>query len=306
MRPVLRPGLRLHRDASGRAALVERGAVYRLDDVTAALLSALDGLVDDATLLRAHPGEESVAAWAQVVGAGVVVDVEAAARLVRDLAEPARGYALREATALVAHDPAGAERCWRLRRRATVAVDGQGAVTDALATMLEHAGVGVVAPGGSSAHADLSVLTHDHEPATDAAEGLMREGRPHLVAGMRGTEGVVGPFVRPGTTPCLRCVDLARCSADPAWGAVRDQMSTPDAGTRLTAAPASGVVVAAVAALAAADVLAQVAGRAPVALGATLSMSLHNPLPVVRSWPMQPFCGCAWHAEVAARGQWTP
>jgi bacteriocin biosynthesis cyclodehydratase domain-containing protein len=48
---------------------------------------------------------------------------------------------------------------------------------------------------------------------------------PHLpvVFDERGAE--VGPFVRPGSGPCLRCVHLARRDADAAWPAVAAQLA---------------------------------------------------------------------------------
>jgi bacteriocin biosynthesis cyclodehydratase domain-containing protein len=306
MRPVLRPGLRLVRQPSGGAALVERHAVYRLDPVTADLLGALDGLRDATGLLARHPQPEAAAAaWARLLHAGVVVDVEAPARLARDLDDAVRPHALREAATLLAYDPAGVEDAWHRRRRARVAVHGRGALAGPVAQLLEQAGVGVRQTDDATAPADLTVLTDDHESAADVVERLMREGRPHLQAGLRGVEGLVGPLVLPGTTACLRCVDLGRRTRDPAWGAVRDQLATPDPLTRLTAAPASGVVVAAAGALAVAELLAHVEGRAASALGTTWTLSLHRPVPESTTWPVQPSCGCAWHAHATARGQWS-
>jgi hypothetical protein len=67
-------------------------------------------------------------------------------------------------------------------------------------------------------------------------------------------------------------------------------------------------VTTAVAALAAAEVLARVEGRAAVTTGATASLTLAEPLPSLRRWPVQPACGCAWHAfpaAQAAQGEWS-
>jgi bacteriocin biosynthesis cyclodehydratase domain-containing protein len=306
MRPVLRPGLRLVHQPCGGAALVERHAVYRLDPVTSDLLTALDGLCDHAALLARHPQPEAAAAaWDRLARAGVVVDVETPARLAREVDEGVRPHALREATAVLAYDPAGAETTWRRRRRARVAVHGRGALTDPIVQLLHRAAVGVGQPDEAAAPADLTVLTGDHEPAADVVERLMREGRPHLVARLRGVEGLVGPLVLPGTTTCLRCIDLGRQMRDPAWGTVRDQIATPDPTSRLTATPASGVVVAAAAALAVAEVLAHVEGRRPSALGTTSTLSLHRPVPEATTWPVQPSCGCAWQEHSTARGQWS-
>jgi hypothetical protein len=222
--------------------------------------------------------------------------------LVRGLDERLRPRALAEAAALLAHDPHTAQARWRRRRDATVAVSGHGVVATALAALLEQAGVGDLVRADRAA--EVTVLTDDHEPPAEVVERLMREDRAHLVAGMRGPVGTVGPFVLPGTTPCLRCADLTRGERDAAWAAVRDGLSRPDRGGTGTAAPASRVVTTAVAALAAAEVLAHVEGRRTTTAGATASLSLPDPWPSLRQWPVHPACGCGWHTFAAARGQW--
>lgn len=302
MRPVLRPGLRMVRAPSGSPALVEHDRVYPLDETTAGLLDRLDGMADETGVLGDAPHHGTATAWRRLRAAGIVVDLEAPARMVRDLEQARRPAALHEAAALVAHEPATAERSWTLRLRCTVAVTGHGAVTDRLVTLLGQAGVRTVLDGSPDSAADVTVLTHDHEPPADALEALLRAGRCHLPAGMRGTAGLVGPFVVPGTTPCLRCVDLTRCQTDRAWGVLRDRLSAP-AGGRTAGTPASGVVTGAVAALAASEVLARVEGRVPATVGATATVSLHRPLPTLRSWPVQPGCGCAWDSCLDGRGQ---
>lgn len=311
MRPVLRPGLRLLRSVSGQAVLVEHDRLYPLDEVTAALLERLDGTVDEAQLQAGFPAAEAKAAWRRLKEAGVVVGLEEPAALVRDLDLSARARAMHEAGALLAHDPAVAAQLWRRRRAARVVVSGTGAVAASLLRVLRDAGVGDVreagAPGRTSRREpDLTVLADDHEPATDQVERLMRAGLPHLVAGMRGDMGVVGPLVLPGATPCMRCVDLTRCQHDPRWAGVREQVSRPDRS--VLPAPAAVVVTTAVAALAAAEVLAHVEGRAAATTGASATLTLAAPVPSLRRWPVQPACGCAWHtfsAAQAAQGQWT-
>jgi hypothetical protein len=306
MRPVLRPGLRLLRDASGQAALVDRDRAYRLDHPTADLLERLDGLDDEAAVLGLDPPPRTLRAWTRLCETGVVVDAETALRLVREVDETRRGDALPEATALLADHPPTAEARWQARRRSAVALHGRGAVTSTLRTLLHRAGIGTLSTGGDAdADVDVAVLTGDHEPPTDAVERLMRAGRAHLVAGTRGGAGAVGPFVRPGVTACLRCVDLTRCQADPLWGTLRDRLSAPEPPHHATAAPAAGVVVAATAALAAAEVLAHVEGRDPATLAASASITLHQPLPVLRRWPVHPSCGCGWQMQAGTRGQWT-
>jgi bacteriocin biosynthesis cyclodehydratase domain-containing protein len=159
--------------------------------------------------------------------------------------------------------------------------------------------------GDGPAEADVTVLTHDHEPGAETVARLLRDGRPHLVVGVRGVDGVVGPLVLPGTTCCLRCVDLCRAAGDPGWAGLREQLAAPAPVSGAIAVPASAVTTTALAALAAADVLALLEGRRPATLGATVTLSLHRPLPTVRSWPAHPACGCTWDAHTSGRGQWS-
>jgi len=307
---VLRPGLRLLRSATGQDVLVERDRVYPLDEVAAALLRRLDGTLGEAAAL-AGATPATLAAWERLTEAGVVVDLEEPARLASELGVEARAQGLQEASALLAHDPTAAERCWRNRRVARVEVSGSGAVAAPLRRLLQEAGLGGVdaagARGGTSRpDPAVAVLVHDHEPATDTVERLMRDGVVHLVAGMRGDTGVVGPLVVPGVTPCLRCVDLTRTQGDREWAGVREQVSRPERSA--VPPPAAGAVTAAVAALAAAEVLAQVEGRSPATAGATATLTLAAPLPTLRRWPRQPACGCAWHTFSAAQdaqGEWS-
>jgi len=73
---------------------------------------------------------------------------------------------------------------------------------------------------------DLVVIAADDEPDRAAAIELVRDGIPHLVVGVRETVGVVGPFVIPGSTACLHCLDLHRTDLDPGWPALLAQANS--------------------------------------------------------------------------------
>ena len=62
---------------------------------------------------------------------------------------------------------------------------------------------------------DLVVLTRPVLP--DLTDGLLRDRVPHLAVSAEEAIGVIGPLVRPGRSACLRCVDLRKADADPAW-----------------------------------------------------------------------------------------
>jgi len=142
------------------------------------------------------------------------------------------------------------------------------------------------------AAADVVVLARPWAASDPLVAGLQRAGIPHLVATVRGQTGLVGPFVVPGVTSCLRCADLHRRDADPRW---------PRFATQLTAgeAPASGATVTCLltAVTAAVQVLAFLDGAgSPAAVEATLEFAPPDLLPRVRRWPAHPDCDCRGHA----------
>lgn len=166
---------------------------------------------------------------------------------------------------------------------------------------------------------DLVVLASPWAAADPLATRWQRSGTAHVVATVRGETGVVGPFVVPGRTSCLRCADLHRRDADPWWPTLAAQLTAGEA-------PPSGATVTCLltATTAAQQVLAYLDGSgAPTALGATVELRPPDLVPVRRSWAAHPECGClaapeqpaatlsgdsrgpARGARHAGRGQWT-
>lgn len=218
------------------------------------------------------------------------------------------------------------------RRAARVVVDGAGRVGVPVATLLAAAGVGTVQlvddgltrpedcgvgglpaaavgrPRQEAAHElvtaataqpvaaatrvalpDLVVLT----PPAGAPSPEPPRLLPHLLSEVRGEVGVVGPLVIPGTSACLRCVDLTRTDHDPGWPAIAVQLAT----NARTAAPCDGVLAVAVAAQTAAQALAFLDGAAlPAAAGGTLELTLPDWRWRRRSWQLHPDCDCSWSA----------
>ncbi|MCE0536830.1 TOMM precursor leader peptide-binding protein [Kineosporia rhizophila] len=122
------------------------------------------------------------------------------------------------------------------------------------------------------------------------ADYLMSADIPHLAV-VVGEDGVVvGPLVRPGRTPCLRCLDLHRRDRDPDWPRVLSQLPEhPFAEHEETASASLAAGLAALQVLAELDGLSQ-----PAAVGATLEVELPDGLVARRPWRMHPACGCAW------------
>ena len=114
--------------------------------------------------------------------------------------------------------------------------------------------------------------------------------RAHLLVTMRETTAAVGPFVRPGRTPCLRCVHLARADRDPHWAALTAQLTGDSRSVE-----SCDVILATIAAsLAAAQVLAvlDVPDARPATVGGVLEMCLDDGQLRRRSIAAHPSCGC--------------
>ncbi|MBU5423918.1 ThiF family adenylyltransferase [Cellulomonas hominis] len=163
------------------------------------------------------------------------------------------------------------------------------AVGDLLARTAPH--VRVRRPGQAAADVTVLVSADVTDPGT--ALDLLAAGAPHLPVVLREADALVGPFVLPGADgdgrPCLRCVDLHRTEADPAWPAVLAQLT----GRRRPVAGPPAALAAVAAGLAAAEVLAHVDGGAPRTLGAQYEIPLPGVEPRVRRWAAHPDCGCA-------------
>lgn len=221
----------------------------------------------------------------------------------------------------------------RRRRAARVVVEGAGRVGAPVAALLDAAGVGAVqvvddgltrpedcGVGGLRAAAvgrprqeaagelvtgatdqrvaaaaprvalpDLVVLAPVAGAPTPEPPRLL----PHLLSEVRGEVGVVGPLVVPGTSACLRCLDLTRTDHDPGWPAIAVQLAT----NARAAAPCDGVLAVAVAAQTAAQALAFLDGTGlPAAAGGTLELAYPDWRWRRRSWQLHPDCDCAWSA----------
>lgn len=137
---------------------------------------------------------------------------------------------------------------------------------------------------------DIVVLSPASPSALDDDRARLPPGITHLLAEVRDNVGVVGPLVLPGSSACLRCLDLTRTDRDPAWPALAAQLSSPVRGPL----PCDGVLAVAVAAQTCQQVLALLDGRGrPASVGGTLELALPDWRWRRRSWPVHPACGCA-------------
>jgi bacteriocin biosynthesis cyclodehydratase domain-containing protein len=252
------------------------------------------------------------------------------ARLAPELATAALAYA----------DGDGGARILARRRAAFVRVHGAGRTGAGLASFLAASGVGHVAcadpepaepadlaPAGlteadlgaprqeGAARAvtrvapdvrtgddgtvpDLVVLTQPALP--DLTDGLVRDRVPHLLVSAGEAIGVIGPLVRPGRSACLRCVDLRKADADPAWPKIAAQATF----ARAQPQACDTVLAAMAAALACAQALALIDRPSESPVTVTVNGTLEVVLPDWqwrrRTWPPHPACTCGVVAGLTA------
>lgn len=147
-------------------------------------------------------------------------------------------------------------------------------------------------PQGS---ADCVVLADRQVPDPHLVRTLVRARVPHLVVRIRDGRGVVGPFVLPGRSSCLRCADLVRTDLDPSWPRLASQLygRQGHAGRAVTSATA---------AMAVGQVEAFLSGDPSVtpAVDRTLELDLRTHRIVTRRWVRHPHCDCS---AIAPAGQ---
>lgn len=146
---------------------------------------------------------------------------------------------------------------------------------------------------------DLVVLVGHGVIDARRADRLVREDVAHLAVVVRESGVVIGPLVVPGSSPCLRCLDLHRTARDPGWPHLVSQLVARPGGLE---PPEESALATAVAGLATLQVLLHLDGLAldgldePASVAATLELELPDGLVSRRPWFPHPACGCHWPA----------
>ncbi len=287
MRPILRPGLQiLRRDVNTIQLGLDWPGVCTLSATPAlsAVLEAVDGFRDSAGVVLAAVETGASRADAQcaldvLVDCGALVDQATVWR--RSDSEGAWA-----ALWLLAGPERGATEVVRGRQGQRVQVRGIGDVADAVRSVLSLARV-TAAPHGA---ADLVVLASDSEPSRDIADSVMSEGVAHVWVYTREVVGVLGPFVVPGRSGCLRCADSARSELDPAWPTLLES-----AAARPLAIPACDPLLAALlGAWAAQEVAVWASGLRPQTWDCVIEVPLGFGSVSSRALGLHPRCGCGW------------
>ena len=287
MRPQLRPGLQvLRRDLRTVQLGLDWPGVVVLADTPAlrAVLAAVDGIRDTTAVILTAASDEHVDEPSAAEALDILVDCGA----VVDLPHHQRGRASEPAWAsdwLLAGPRGAAPDLAAARAEHAVEVWGNGQVADGVRALANRFGL-----RRPRRDADVLVVASDHEPDRSWSDQAMADGRPHLWVSVRDLVGVVGPFVEPGSSACLRCVDRSRADLDPCWPTLLDSASVP---RRLVHA-CDPLLATLVATWAVQAVSVWASGLTPQTRDRTLEIPLGPGVTeCVRHHP-HPTCGCGW------------
>lgn len=131
------------------------------------------------------------------------------------------------------------------------------------------------------------------EPDRSALDPLLRTPQPHLL--LRAVEGevVLGPFVEPGRTACLRCVDAHLAEDDPMHPLlVSPAARLPHVGRGPE--PVDSALATIALGLAVRDLVRYAEGDPVSTWSATVRLSPDQDDLSPRAWLPHPGCGCAW------------
>jgi bacteriocin biosynthesis cyclodehydratase domain-containing protein len=295
MRPILRPGTHVLTRAAGELQV-------GLDPRSALVLPDSDEVRHSLALLAASAerGDHTHPATLSLLEQhGLILDERALA--------PERGRGGVAATAGAALARAAGSEAPALRRaRGGFATDvvafGHPAgahLRGELVDLVAAAGLPRPRTRSSAAAAEAAaagVLLGVGEPDRELVDAWTRAGTPYLV--LRLTEGraVIGPFVVPGRTACLRCIDAHHTDADPAWPLLVRQYAAACRRDRADGAPepVDPLLATLAVAWAARDLTAYADGGRPSTWSTTVTLDARPDRLETQAWLRHPGCGCSW------------
>lgn len=300
MRPLLRPGTHLLRrtDGSLQIGLDPAHAVVVPDspDLRASLIGGLrpttgnasevldllqqqDLLVDERTLMPLIGGP----------GAQPSLPRGAAAALARDAGDRAGDRVAVRERALVR------TVCFGHHVGAELADQLHG-LLGRTGLRVEAGSAGDPAPAAHEPEPVLGVLIGVGEPDRELLDPWMRAHLPLLLVRLTEGRAVIGPFVAPGRTACVRCIDAHHTDADLEWPLLVRQYAAASSTDRADGAPepVDPALAALAVAWAARDVASYVDGERPSTWSTTLIFDGTLGAVESRSWLRHPECGCSW------------
>ena len=165
-----------------------------------------------------------------------------------------------------------------------------------LQRLVVRAGLCVADEDATARSSDIGVLVGVGEPRRERADSWVRDGTPHILVRLTEGHALVGPFVLPGKTACLRCIDAHHTDADSSWPLLIEQYARLTGLDRADGIPEPvDTLLASVAvAWAARDLASYAEGRRPSCWSATIRFDAHLATVESRPWLRHPACGCGW------------
>jgi bacteriocin biosynthesis cyclodehydratase domain-containing protein len=293
MRPLLRPGTHVLSRGDGQLQLgLDPRDALVLPDTPAVrtALSRLDG--------SDHDSDPDTGTLDLLSDLALVVDERALLPLLAQAGSPLP----RHGTAALARRAGPAlPEVVRARTACRVEVAGYGHPVGAslrtrMSDLLTGSGLRLRSRSPRARRTTVGVLVGVGEPDRELVDPWTRAGTPYLLVRM--TEGAarVGPFVVPGRTACLRCIDAHHTDADPAWPLLVRQYAAASTRDRRDGAPEplDPLLAELAVAWAARDVASYVDGRRPSTWSSTLTLDPDLAALETQSWHRHPECGCLW------------
>lgn len=203
------------------------------------------------------------------------------------------GVASGDVAAAALLDPRGYRDRLAARQRSRVAVQGVLGDVDPV-PLLEAAGLGLSGDTRPDLP-DVVLVLSVGELDRDQVDRWVRAGVAHLVVRIVEGDVLVGPFVEPGRTACLRCLDAHRSEDDPrapvlvaaharASGQRHDGVADP-VDTALATLGLSWAVR---------DLVSHLEGARPSTWSSTVELSATLSSVTQVEWRRHPACGCSW------------
>lgn len=184
---------------------------------------------------------------------------------------------------------AGAKARLNAREEARVAVRGDLGVD--ISSLLNAVGLGRRPP--ALREATVALVLSSGEPARDELDDLVRAELPHLIVRALESDIVVGPFVVPGQTACLRCCDLHRADLEPAHLALLAETIAANR-TDGVCSPLDTAQCWVALGLAVGDLVRYVEGDQPMTWSRLLVVDEPRAPSTAELWPPHPDCSCTW------------
>ncbi len=174
----------------------------------------------------------------------------------------------------------------RLRRAATlVEITGSTPWRGDLAARLADVGIRTSDASGA---ADLTVVLTAGEPGRDLADRCLHTDQTTLFVAAIDGRVRLGPWVVPGRTACLQCLDAHARERD-----ARHPVLVEQWGSAEQVAEVDASLMALALAWACADVVRWCHAQVPTTWSSTVWLDELAP-PDIRSWTRHAWCGCGW------------